>query len=173
MAFRQDDLGTPRTPPAPAEPSGNWDLFRGIAARESASAARSRKLIRIGALCLLVLGVSVGLTMMVLRLRNRIPSLYSAARAEVVSVAAKFRPEPATRRVADPEPPSRTVRRASRRVQSRAQAGAASRDRTPKPFDVYLVEDGRQVLISSMGHVAILDMATGNLSWVRDRYLTP
>src|SRR5438067_8333526 len=91
MAFRQDDLGTPRTPPAPAEPSGNWDLFRGIAARESASAARSRKLIRIGALCLLVLGVSVGLTMMVLRLRNRIPSLYSAARAEVVSVAAKFR----------------------------------------------------------------------------------
>jgi hypothetical protein len=173
MVFREDDLGVPRTSATRADISANWELFRGIAARDGIAAARSRKLIRMGALCLLAITFSAGLFLMVMRLRNRIPSLYSAARAEVVAIAAKFHSEPPARRAADPEPQSKSARRVARRALTRSHVTAAARERTPRPFDVYLMEGDRAVLISSMGRVMVLDMASGNLSWVRDRYLTP
>ncbi len=165
MALRKKDLGA--SPEPAQEPAANWEPFRGLATRENA-AAHSRTIMRNAALWFLVVILATLVTVITVKLGRRIPSLYSSARAEVVALASRFHSEPPAQRVADPEPPARSLRRASRHAASRARFATASRDRMPRPFDAYLVENGREVLIGSMGQVVIVDMTTGNFSWVRN-----
>jgi hypothetical protein len=143
--------------------NNDWQAFRGLAGKPNAPQEKRKRLLRIAAAAVLTMAVIVGLVIIVLKFRDRIPSLASSARAEVAVLASKFRSDPSTGREAP----------ATRAIQSTWQPPTGGRRRraprrgvtmgssAPPRFDAYLVLSGRRVLLRSDGEMALVDMRTG------------
>ena len=84
---------SPERPDVAEADAGNddWETFRGLAGRPDEPREKRKRLLRIAAAAVLAMAVVVGLFIVVLKFRDRIPSLASSARAEVAALASTFR----------------------------------------------------------------------------------
>jgi len=148
--------------------NNDWQAFRGLAGKPDEPREKRKRLLRIAAAAVLTIAAIVGLFIVVLKFRDRIPSLASSARAEVAALASKFRSDASVRREAGAtrviqgtwQPPTRDHRR---RAPSREVTMGSSA--SPR-FDAYLVMPGRRVLLRSNGEMALVDMRTGYVEWI-------
>jgi hypothetical protein len=142
-----------------------WQVYRGLARPPAREPHDKRRIVLVAVVALLAATVGVSLVILAGRLRDRVPALYSAARAEVSSFAAKLRTAEAPKNKTTEAVQEVRTRRALRRThEPRVHEG----DALPPlpPFEIYVVDGNRRVLISSMGRVALLDVATGQIRWV-------
>jgi len=169
-------LGNPQRPNrsvAPPHPSDDWQVFRGLTGPPNHRSNDKRRIVLVGIVAVLAAAVAVSLVILAGRLRDRMPTLYSAARSEVAALAAKFHSEPLASRPVHEAVEARRNRRPTGGVH---EAPLHNESVLPplRPFQVYIVDGERRVLISSMGRMAVLDVATGRVTWVpADQDLRP
>ena len=161
-------LGNPQRPNrsvAPPDLPNEWQVLRGLAGPPTQRSNDKRRILLVGIVAVLAAAVAVSLVILAGRLRDRMPTLYSAARSEVAALAAKFHTEPPARR---PVHEVVQVRRNRRPTGGVHEARLHDESVLPplRPFGAYVVDGERRVLITSMGRMAVLDVATGKVTWV-------
>jgi hypothetical protein len=169
-------LGNPQRPNrsvVPPHPSDDWQVFRGLTGPPTGRSNDRSRILLVGIVSVLAAAIAVSLVVLAGRLRDRMPTLYSAARSEVAALAAKFHSEPPARIGVHEAVEARTNHRPTGHVREPRQRGEGVLPPL-RPFEVYIVDGERRVLISSMGRMAVLDVATGRVTWVpADQDLLP
>ena len=78
-------VGNPQRPNrsvAPPDPSDDWQVFRGLTGPPTRRSNDRRRIVLVGIVAVLAAAVAVSLVILAGRLRDRMPTLYSAARSE-------------------------------------------------------------------------------------------
>jgi len=169
-------LGNPQRPSrsvAPPDPSNDWQVFRGLTGPPTQRSHDRRRILLVGIVAVLAAAIAVSLVVLAGRLRDRMPSLYSAARSEVAALAAKFHSEPPARRPVHEVVDARRTRRPTGHLREPRLHDESVFLPLPA-FEVYIVDGERRILIRSRGRMAVLDVGTGRVTWVpADQDLRP